>query len=67
MRVQRDTGVPVFSAALRPRDFHEHDGHRRFFSEHLVKKGVEVARACLPTRAIFDALDALDALATSSS
>ena len=31
------------------RDFHEHDEHRRFFSEHFVKKGVEVARACLET------------------
>ncbi len=49
MRVQLDTGVPVLSAVLTPRDFHEHDDHHRFFSEHFVKKGVEVARACLAT------------------
>jgi 6,7-dimethyl-8-ribityllumazine synthase len=47
MRVQLDTGVPVLSAVLTPRDFHEHDEHRSFFSEHFVKKGVEVASACL--------------------
>ena len=49
MRVQLDSGVPVMSAVLTPRDFHEHDEHHRFFSEHFVKKGVEVARACLET------------------
>ena len=49
MRVQLDTGVPVMSAVLTPRDFHEHDEHHRFFSEHFVKKGVEVARACIET------------------
>jgi hypothetical protein len=26
--------------------FHEHEEHRRFFSEHMVKKGCEAARAC---------------------
>jgi len=49
MRVQLDSGVPVMSAVLTPRDFHEHEDHHRFFSEHFVKKGVEVARACLET------------------
>jgi len=49
MRVQLDTEVPVLSAVLTPRDFHEHEDHLRFYSEHLVKKGVEVARACLET------------------
>ncbi len=49
MRVQLDTGVPVMSAVLTPRDFHEHEDHHRFFSEHFVKKGVEVARACIET------------------
>jgi 6,7-dimethyl-8-ribityllumazine synthase len=52
MRVQLDTDVPVMSAVLTPRDFHEHDDHKRFFSEHFVKKGVEVARACLETLAV---------------
>ena len=49
MRVQIDTGVPVLSAVLTPRDFHEHEDHQRFFSEHFVKKGIEVGRACLAT------------------
>ena len=49
MRVQLDTDVPILSAVLTPRDFHDHDDHHRFFSEHFVKKGIEVARACLET------------------
>ena len=49
MRVQLDTEVPVLSAVLTPRDFHEHEEHLRLFSEHFVKKGTEVARACLET------------------
>jgi 6,7-dimethyl-8-ribityllumazine synthase len=51
MRVQLDTEVPVMSAVLTPRDFHEHEEHLRFFREHFVKKGVEVAQACLATMA----------------
>jgi 6,7-dimethyl-8-ribityllumazine synthase len=47
MRVQLDTGVPVFSVVLTPQAFHEHEDHQRFFGEHLVKKGREAARACL--------------------
>ncbi|RZJ04762.1 MAG: 6,7-dimethyl-8-ribityllumazine synthase, partial [Haliea sp.] len=49
MRVQLDTEVPVLSAVLTPRDFHEHEDHLRFFSEHFVKKGTEAAQACLQT------------------
>jgi len=49
MRVQLDSGVPVFSAVLTPHDFHEHEEHRQFFLAHFVKKGAEVARACLET------------------
>ena len=49
MRVQLDTGMPVFSAVLTPRDFHEHEEHRSFFASHFVKKGEEVASACLAT------------------
>lgn len=56
MRVQLDSGVPVLSAVLTPRDFHETEEHRRFFSEHFVKKGAEVARACLETVAALKAL-----------
>ena len=58
MRVQLDTQVPVLSAVLTPRDFHEHEDHRRFFSEHFVKKGVEVARACIETIAGLRRVDA---------
>ena len=54
MRVQLDTGVPVLSAVLTPRDFHEHEDHRHFFSEHFVRKGTEVARACLDTMAALE-------------
>lgn len=49
MRVQLECELPVLSAVLTPRDFHEHADHQRFFSEHFVKKGTEVARACLQT------------------
>ena len=49
MRVQLDTDVPVFSAVLTPRDFHDHEEHQRFFHAHFEKKGVEVARACMAT------------------
>jgi 6,7-dimethyl-8-ribityllumazine synthase len=47
MRVQLDTSVPVFSVVLTPQAFHEHADHQQFFSEHLLKKGQEAARACL--------------------
>ena len=49
MRVQLDSGVPVISAVLTPKDFHEHAEHRRFYAEHFVVKGTEAARACLQT------------------
>jgi 6,7-dimethyl-8-ribityllumazine synthase len=58
MRVQIDTEVPILSAVLTPRDFHEHEDHVRFFKEHFVKKGTEVARACLDTVARHRELDA---------
>ena len=56
MRVQLDTDTPVFSAVLTPRDFHDHDEHRRFFADHFVTKGVEVARACIETLASLNRL-----------
>jgi len=49
MRVQLDTGVPVFSAVLTPHHFHEHEDHQRFFYEHFQVKGREVAKACTET------------------
>ena len=57
MRVQLDCDVPVLSAVLTPRNFHEHEDHQRFFAEHLVKKGTEVARACLQTLTNLRALE----------
>jgi len=58
MRVQLDTDVPVLSAVLTPRDFHGHEEHHSFFSAHFVKKGVEVAGACVATIAGLAALAA---------
>ncbi len=58
MRVQLGSGVPVLSAVLTPRNFHEHEEHQRFFAEHFVKKGREVASACLKTLANLRALQA---------
>lgn len=49
MRVQLETQVPVISAVLTPKNFHDHDEHRRYFSEHFVVKGREAAHACLAT------------------
>jgi 6,7-dimethyl-8-ribityllumazine synthase len=49
MRVQLDTGVPVFSAVLTPHHFHEHAEHQGFFAEHFEVKGREVAKACTDT------------------
>lgn len=47
VRVQLDTGVPVFSCILTPQAFHEHEEHHRFFQQNLVSKGKEAAKACL--------------------
>ena len=52
MQVQLATGVPVLSAVLTPRDFHAHEEHQQFFEAHFVKKGTEVAQACLATLAL---------------
>ncbi len=49
MRVQLDTGVPVFSAVLTPHHFHEHAEHQGFFHDHFQVKGREVAKACTET------------------
>jgi 6,7-dimethyl-8-ribityllumazine synthase len=56
MRVQLDSGVPVFSVVLTPKDFHEHATHRDFFARHFVDKGAEAARACAQTLAAHAAL-----------
>jgi 6,7-dimethyl-8-ribityllumazine synthase len=49
MQVQLSTDVPVFSAVLTPHFFHEHEDHQSFFKGHFLKKGQEVASACLQT------------------
>lgn len=58
MRAQLDSGVPVFCAVLTPQRFHAHETHERFFAEHMVTKGQEVARACMATLAVHQALRA---------
>lgn len=58
MRIQLDTGVPVFSVVLTPRDFHAHEEHQNFFRTHFITKGQEAAQACLAT---LDSLSALPA------
>lgn len=57
VRVQLDTGLPVFSCVLTPHSFHEHEDHLNFFREHLKGKGTEVAKSCL---SFLDLLAALE-------
>ncbi len=49
MRVQLDTGMPVFSAVLTPHHFHSSAEHHGFFKDHFVVKGKEAAQACAAT------------------
>jgi 6,7-dimethyl-8-ribityllumazine synthase len=49
MQVQLETEVPVLSAVLTPHHFHDHAEHHRFYFDHFVVKGQEVARACAAT------------------
>lgn len=56
MRVQLDTGVPVLTMVLTPKDFHGHADHNAFFLAHFVVKGAEAARAALATVAGLQAL-----------
>ena len=41
--------MPVLSAVLTPKSFHDHEEHRRYFTEHFVVKGKEAANACVQT------------------
>jgi 6,7-dimethyl-8-ribityllumazine synthase len=59
MRVQLDTGVPVFSVALTPHNFQPSDELHGFFHAHFVKKGEEAANTCAETLAAHAAVDAL--------
>ena len=63
MQVQLETDVPVLSAVLTPKNFHEHDEHRRFFREHFVVKGTEAAQAAVKTVASLQKLAAATATA----
>jgi 6,7-dimethyl-8-ribityllumazine synthase len=47
VRVQLDSGVPVFSCVLTPKEFRECPGHFAFFREHLTGKGRDVAGAAV--------------------
>lgn len=49
MRVQLDMEIPIISAVLTPQQFHGHDEHTRYFTEHFVIKGAEAAQACVQT------------------
>jgi 6,7-dimethyl-8-ribityllumazine synthase len=51
MQVQLETEVPVISVVLTPHHFHEHEEHRRYFTEHFLVKGKEAARATFATLA----------------
>lgn len=64
MRAQLDTGVPVFSVALTPLNFHDHEEHHSYFFNHFVKKGAEAANACAATLATHAAVDLQLAKAT---
>ena len=59
MRVQLETGVPVFSVVLTPLNFHESKEHHQYFYDHFVVKGGEAARACVQTLAAHAKADAL--------
>ena len=51
MAVQLSTDIPVLSLVLTPHAFHGTEEHHRFFADHFVGKGREVAQACLATLA----------------
>lgn len=59
MRVQLDSGVPVFSAVLTPHHFHEHAEHRDYYLRHFKLKGGELAQACVATLESLRRLEAL--------
>jgi 6,7-dimethyl-8-ribityllumazine synthase len=56
MRVQLENDVPLISVVLTPHNFHEHQPHVEFFSDHLEQKGAEAARACVGAIAALDQL-----------
>ena len=57
MAVQLESEVPIISAVLTPRHFHDHEDHRKFFRDHFRIKGAEAAEACAKTLENMAALD----------
>ena len=57
VRVQLDTGLPVFSCVLTPHAFHEHETHLSFFREHLKGKGTEVAKSCMAFLTLLESVE----------
>ena len=49
MHVQLETEIPILSAILTPINFHEHETHQSFFTQHMTTKGEELANACVAT------------------
>ncbi|MEX2376151.1 MAG: 6,7-dimethyl-8-ribityllumazine synthase [Dehalococcoidia bacterium] len=49
MQLQLELDAPILSVVLTPHHFHEHDAHTEFFRQHLKRKGVEAAHACIAT------------------
>jgi 6,7-dimethyl-8-ribityllumazine synthase len=49
MRVMLDTGTPVLSMVLTPKNPYEHERDQAFFLEHFVIKGEELANAAVTT------------------
>ena len=47
MRVQLETGVPIFSVVLAPHQYQDTKAHNGFFHEHFQLKGREAADSCL--------------------
>jgi 6,7-dimethyl-8-ribityllumazine synthase len=47
-----------YSLPSPPRDLRSYKEHQQFFSQHFVKKGTEIARACLETLASLKKIDA---------
>lgn len=56
MRVQLQTGTPIFSAVLTPLELHDDATQLDFYRQSYAIKGVEVAQACLRTLSSLDFL-----------
>lgn len=57
MQAQLETGVPIFSGVLTPKDFTSF-GQAEFFRSHFVEKGREAAVACAQTLRRYHELEA---------